>query len=171
MGSGVIYISPHAKATRDNNNIYGAWWVKCADGDCSWRTAGNTEAEAITAWNTRSSAPPPATGLVAALELFQSFGCPLCNGDCGSANPPVTTCPMQIARAALTAHQQAQPADGGEVEQLRAENARLRAAIADHANSFNVAGSPYDQAIQALDAMVAETKRSARVALTQEPHP
>ena len=41
--------------------------------------------------------------LRAALELFQSFGCPVCSGDCGSANPPVVTCPMQTARAALEA--------------------------------------------------------------------
>lgn len=43
----------------------------------------------------------PETGLREALELFQSFGCPLCNGDCGSANPPVAVCPMQVAAKAL----------------------------------------------------------------------
>lgn len=36
-----------------------------------------------------------------ALDDFQSYGCPLCNGDCASANPPVSLCPMQCARAAL----------------------------------------------------------------------
>jgi hypothetical protein len=42
------------------------------------------------------------TEALGALELLQSFGCPVCNGDCGSANPPVTTCPMQVARAVIT---------------------------------------------------------------------
>lgn len=46
--------SGHTKSTRDCNNIYGSWWVRCAEGECSWRTAGDTEAEAIAAWNTRS---------------------------------------------------------------------------------------------------------------------
>lgn len=40
--------------------------------------------------------------LVNALELFQSFGCPRCNGDCSSANPPVSACPMQDAQRALS---------------------------------------------------------------------
>jgi hypothetical protein len=47
--------SGHTKSSRDNNNIYGAWWVKCAE--CSWRTSGSTEAAAITAWNTRATQP------------------------------------------------------------------------------------------------------------------
>ncbi len=47
--------SGHTKTRRDNNNIYGSWWVKCAEGECSWRAAGDTEAEAIRAWNTRST--------------------------------------------------------------------------------------------------------------------
>lgn len=36
-----------------------------------------------------------------ALVMVQSYGCPVCNGDCGSANPPVMTCPMQTIHAAL----------------------------------------------------------------------
>ena len=36
-----------------------------------------------------------------ALRNFQSYGCPVCNGDCASANPPVTMCPMIEAHAAL----------------------------------------------------------------------
>jgi hypothetical protein len=47
--------SGHTKTTRDNNNIYRAWWVKCAEGECSWRTAGDTEAEAVAAWNRRTA--------------------------------------------------------------------------------------------------------------------
>ena len=37
-----------------------------------------------------------------AVKLFQAFGCPACQGDCGNANPPVSSCPMQIAEAAIT---------------------------------------------------------------------
>lgn len=40
--------------------------------------------------------------LAEALELFQGYGCPVCSGDCGSANPPVYSCPMIAAHAALS---------------------------------------------------------------------
>jgi len=40
--------------------------------------------------------------LVKALETLRDYGCPVCHGDCGSANPPVNSCPMQMAEAALT---------------------------------------------------------------------
>lgn len=33
-----------------------------------------------------------------ALHLFEQYGCPVCHGDCASANPPVNSCPMQAAR-------------------------------------------------------------------------
>jgi hypothetical protein len=39
--------------------------------------------------------------LEAALLRWQSYGCPDCSGDCGSANPPVFCCIMQETRAAL----------------------------------------------------------------------
>lgn len=39
--------------------------------------------------------------LLGALRLLRGFGCPACNGDCASANPPVSTCPMQVAGAAI----------------------------------------------------------------------
>jgi|GEM_PF-6376152 hypothetical protein len=32
-----------------------------------------------------------------ALHLFEQYGCPVCHGDCASANPPVYSCPMQAA--------------------------------------------------------------------------
>lgn len=48
---------------------------------------------------------------------------------------------------------------------LEAENARLREAIANQANSFNIVGSHYDAAVTALDAMVSDVKRNARAAL------
>jgi hypothetical protein len=36
-----------------------------------------------------------------AIEMQRSYGCGRCNGDCGSANPPVLACPMQVAHEAL----------------------------------------------------------------------
>ena len=44
-----------------------------------------------------------AVELTVAVETAQSFGCPVCQGDCSSANPPVTNCPMQQYSAALAA--------------------------------------------------------------------
>lgn len=41
--------------------------------------------------------------LEAALRFFQSFGCPVCHGDCSSANPPVSICPMKEAEQVLSA--------------------------------------------------------------------
>lgn len=35
-----------------------------------------------------------------ALGLFEQYGCPICHGDCSSANPPVDCCPMESARRA-----------------------------------------------------------------------
>jgi hypothetical protein len=37
-----------------------------------------------------------------ALQVFETYGCPVCRGDCASANPPVAQCPMLLARAALS---------------------------------------------------------------------
>jgi hypothetical protein len=39
--------------------------------------------------------------LRAALQEFYPGSCPVCSGDCGSANPPVINCPMLMARDAL----------------------------------------------------------------------
>lgn len=39
--------------------------------------------------------------LVNALEMMRGFGCPVCSGDCGSANPPVASCPMATVESAL----------------------------------------------------------------------
>lgn len=38
-----------------------------------------------------------------ALDLFEHYGCPICHGDCASANPPVDCCPMEAARRAREA--------------------------------------------------------------------
>lgn len=43
--------------------------------------------------------------LTEALKCWQSYGCPDCHGDCGSANPPVFSCIMQQTSAALAAVQ------------------------------------------------------------------
>lgn len=42
-----------------------------------------------------------APDLLAALEMMRGWGCPACCGDCASANPPVTSCPMTIVGAAI----------------------------------------------------------------------
>ena len=33
--------------------------------------------------------------LYALVAELQSYGCPICGGDCVAANPPVTSCPMR----------------------------------------------------------------------------
>lgn len=72
--------------------------------------------------NERAAAPSTAAGerekLREALLIFQNHGCPMCGGDCGSANPPVSSCPMQEARAALATP----PAQGVEEETETLEN-------------------------------------------------
>jgi len=45
------------------------------------------------------------------ISYFESRSCPNCNGDCASANPPVTYCPMRAAVAFLA--QQEQEAERG----------------------------------------------------------
>lgn len=62
-------------------------------------------AEAIAAWNTRADTAKDAeiARLREALNVMQGYGCPVCNGDCGSANPPVIFCPMQTISQALGA--------------------------------------------------------------------
>lgn len=44
------------------------------------------------------------TRLREALITLRSFGCPVCNGDCSAANPPVMSCPIQITEEALKEH-------------------------------------------------------------------
>ena len=54
--------------------------------------------------------------------------------------------------------------------ELRAENTRLRLAIASIANRINVEGSPWHEAQVALDKLVAEIKREARAILERDEH-
>lgn len=59
------------------------------------------EAGAVTAWNTRASDPVierQAKAIDEARKLIGAviqWGCPVCSGDCASANPPVSACPMR----------------------------------------------------------------------------
>lgn len=41
--------------------------------------------------------------VMVALKYWQSQGCPNCSGDCASANPPVTSCPLRETADALAA--------------------------------------------------------------------
>lgn len=82
--------------------VAGQWGTSVATCHHNWRDAQRGErkiswAEAQANARLFSAAPE----LLEALELLRSFGCPHCNGDCGSANPPVTTCPMAVASAAI----------------------------------------------------------------------
>ena len=62
---------------------------RIADETADWRDA---RIEALEAENER---------LRRVLARWQYSGCPNCSGDCGSANPPVTSCIMDETRAAL----------------------------------------------------------------------
>lgn len=75
--------------------------------DCKLqRTDGLKTTDAVIAradalWNILHSAPTDLSWLIAEVErlrervdTFMSYGCPVCSGDCGAANPPVYGCPM-----------------------------------------------------------------------------
>lgn len=51
------------------------------------------------------------------------------------------------------------------IDDLAIENAKLRKSLADIANNFNVVGSDYDRAINAMEDMVRNIKKNAREAL------
>lgn len=60
-------------------------------------TAAEAEAERLGAL---------ANDLLYGLDLWEGYGCPICRGDCASANPPVQGCPVKLTydlkrRAAL----------------------------------------------------------------------
>ena len=62
----------------------------------------NTISEAIETLSTINALRAENERLREALAYLQSYGCPVCHGDCASANPPVICCPMQDVRAALS---------------------------------------------------------------------
>lgn len=39
--------------------------------------------------------------VIGALEIFLSFPCPVCNGDCGTELDPVIACPVRMGQIAL----------------------------------------------------------------------
>lgn len=43
-------------------------------------------------------------------DVFAAYGCPVCNGDCAAANPPVMGCPMSLTQDAA---RRARTAGGG----------------------------------------------------------
>ncbi|MGE8141786.1 hypothetical protein ACQKOE_07410 [Novosphingobium sp. NPDC080210] len=45
------------------------------------------------------------------LRQMRSYGCPVCNGDCGSANPPVISCPMSQCDEVLRQYKGARDAN------------------------------------------------------------
>ena len=50
------------------------------------------------AWNTRAAIAAmdrPTASSLGVARAVESRDCPLCNGDCGAANPPVMDCPMR----------------------------------------------------------------------------
>ena len=51
----------------------------------------------IAALRERDEAVEVAMALNHALSLHTAYGCPVCPGDCSSANPPVMSCPTQAA--------------------------------------------------------------------------
>jgi hypothetical protein len=83
--------------------------------------------------------------LEAALLRWQSYGCPDCSGDCGSANPPVFCCIMQETRAAL-----AMPSTVDGADFLRGWEAGRDAAASWH-----------DERIAILDEQIAENNAYA----------
>lgn len=54
---------------------------------------------------------------------------------------------------------------GAETQEVQVENRRLREAIADIHNTINIVGSPYDQALKAIDEMASSVKKKARAAI------
>ncbi len=60
-----------------------------------------TRAILTAAAKARAEAIEEQDGLRKALAMLRDYGCPVCAGDCSSANPLVSFCPMQEVDAAL----------------------------------------------------------------------
>ena len=63
----------------------------------------NSPEEPISKANARliAAAPELMDALTNMLSAYNGTPCPVCNGDCASANPPVSMCPYTIGRDAL----------------------------------------------------------------------
>jgi len=98
---------------------------------------------------------------------YSNFG--LCYVACSSCTMHGPTCQHEFEAIAAwnTRADPALAAAQAEVAALQIENARLRAFVADIHNSINIVGSPYDQAMKALDDVVSDVRKRARAALVQ----
>lgn len=76
-------------------------WIQGTDGNWSALSCGQTDAEASANAEFIVRACNSHYELLEALIALRDYGCPVCAGDCASANPPVTACPMQMAAAAI----------------------------------------------------------------------
>ena len=77
-------------------------WLQLKDRIKEARERIVSDADALTSLQERpEKAEALVYELVEAGEQLVSFGCPVCHGDCVSANPPVQLCPMQAIRAAI----------------------------------------------------------------------
>jgi len=71
--------------------------LEALDTERAAHEATKAELQALREW------PFVAIKLHLALSLQPQLGCPRCSGDCGSANPPILSCPMQAATEAYKA--------------------------------------------------------------------
>lgn len=74
-----------------------------SDAACYLYPGGHQQAERAAFCSGAAHAVSELAALREALLRWQSYGCPDCGGDCGSANPPVSCCIMEETRAALAA--------------------------------------------------------------------
>lgn len=152
--------------------------VWCVIDRCLRLPPRETKAEAITAWNTRLAHSLPSQADAGERSKIVAWLRSIDEGPLKGWQPNALANAIErgdyfrladesLAVDQLQAMGQDFDATSGEEMRLREENARLRAHIAASANSINAAGSAYDEAIAALDRLVAETKSSARAALTK----
>src|SRR5690606_27710599 len=84
--------------------IHPAYRIYC--GNCGASSGYADRVDPAKYWNSRaalqSQAREDAFGrLIEALKSYMHFGCPVCSGDCHSANPPVRGCPVREAQEAI----------------------------------------------------------------------
>ena len=77
----------HAQGASKRRRSVGAYWqVVCNEENCGWAVTGDTEAEAVAAWNCR----PVEDALVKALET--AMQCDVCEGKKTLLFPPQCNC-------------------------------------------------------------------------------